>query len=223
MKQSKENKQKELYFQYNTRLNKLLKIVIDQVRSCKIPISRNIDPQVKINTRAKKRYGACQMVNRNGRKKYTIQISSRLYGSDDKTIQGVIAHELLHTCKGAMNHGEKWKRYAAIMNSKYGYNIKRVSSLEEMGLIDKDNFDSKISGEKKKEEKNLQETIDVITTDGKNLKLDKLRMEECRYVIKCCKCGNIIYRMRKSNVVKNPQNYRCRCGGKLEVYVVKEN
>ena len=199
MKQEDRKIQERKYFQYNQRLNKLLALVLEQVRKCKIPASRHINPNVFINTRARKRYGACKLTKINGKRNFTIEISSRLYNSDDKTIQGVIAHEILHTCNGAMNHGEKWKRYAQIMNQTYGYNIKRVSSLEEMGMDD---------GKKSTKENNKGQ-------------LDPQRVAESKYVIKCKKCGNIIYRMRKSNVVKNPENYRCQCGGQLEVYTVK--
>ena len=196
MKHTDKKEQEQLYFQYNQRLDNLLKIVLDQVRDCKIPASRNINPHIFINTRAKKRYGACQQTKRNGKKEYTIEISSRLYNLDDKIIQGVIAHEILHTCKGAMNHGEKWKNYARIMNEKYGYNIKRVSTLEEMGLKDQEN----------KNENN---------NDNCNFPA------EAKYMIKCRQCGSVIYRMRQSNVTKNPQKYRCKCGGQLDVFVIK--
>lgn len=202
MKQYEIKEQERLYFQYSQRLNNLLETVLKQVRSCKIPASRNINPNVFINTRAKKRYGACQMTKKNGKREYTIQISSRLYNSDDKIIQSVIAHEILHTCNGAMNHGEKWKRYANIMNEKYGYNIKRTSTPEEMGLVDDEN------NQNQNENKNQ---------DG----LDRTKLAESKYVIKCRQCGNIIYRMRASNVVKHPENYRCKCGGKLDVYILK--
>lgn len=87
----------------------------------------------EINTRAKKRWGLCKY-NSNG--SYTISISSRLL-ADDVAVDGAIntiIHELLHTCKGCMNHGENWKREANKVNRAYGYNIKRCSSAEEKGV-----------------------------------------------------------------------------------------
>lgn len=38
-----------------------------------------------------------------------------------------------------------------------------------------------------------------------------------KYVIKCKNCNKIFYRQALSNVVKNPERYKCgTCGGKLE-------
>lgn len=44
----------------------------------------------------------------------------------------------------------------------------------------------------------------------------KNRSLEENYVLICKNCGARISRTRKSNVVKHPSNYRCKCGGKLE-------
>ena len=170
----------------NQRLDDLLKIVLKEALACKIPFSKNISENVYINKRAKKRYGACKLENIKGRKKYIIEVSSFVLDADDQTIKGIIAHEVLHTCHGCMNHGERWKRYASILNRAYGYNIKRVATREE-----------------------------------NNLPKENIGVAKPKYAIKCQNCGNIIYRMRMSKVIKNPERYRCKCGGKLEVFVVK--
>ena len=87
----------------------------------------------EVNTRAKKRWGLCEK-HPNG--VYTISISYRLLADDvaDDGAINTIIHELLHTCKGCMNHGENWKREANKVNRAYGYNIKRCSSAEEKGV-----------------------------------------------------------------------------------------
>ncbi len=36
-----------------------------------------------------------------------------------------------------------------------------------------------------------------------------------KYEIVCESCNRVIKRKRESNVTKNPENYRCHCGGKL--------
>lgn len=41
--------------------------------------------------------------------------------------------------------------------------------------------------------------------------------ETYRYKIRCIKCNNLYYRMRKSSIIKNIDRYRCVCGGKLIV------
>lgn len=86
----------------------------------------------EVNTRAKKRWGQCKMVGG----KYSINISIRLLNENVplESLKDTIIHEILHTCKGCMNHGEKWKRHADCVNRKYGYNIKRCSSCEEKGV-----------------------------------------------------------------------------------------
>ena len=36
-----------------------------------------------------------------------------------------------------------------------------------------------------------------------------------KYIVKCKGCGQEFYYHRQGNVVKNPENYRCKCGGML--------
>lgn len=93
-----------------------LQHVLEQVRAAGIPASAQIDPQVRVNTRAKKRYGRC--IFRDGR--YEIELSARLQAADSSVVHTVLAHEVLHTCPGCMNHGARWKQYAAKMGSGTG-------------------------------------------------------------------------------------------------------
>lgn len=88
---------------------------------------------VSINTRAKKRWGQCKYSNG----VYTINISNRLLADelDDMVAKNTITHEILHSCKGCMNHGPEWKALADKVNNAYpGYNIKRTTSCEEKGI-----------------------------------------------------------------------------------------
>ena len=103
-----------------TELNRNLKEVIKQAQDINIPVPADICEQVEINSRPKKRYGCCRL--KNG--VYHIEVSEFILGCDPEKIRGVLAHEILHTCKGCYNHGNMWKRYASMMNSAYGYNIK---------------------------------------------------------------------------------------------------
>lgn len=88
--------------------------------------------EFKVNTRAKKRWGQCKAVPGG----YSINISAILLDerNDEQGLKNTIIHELLHSCKGCMNHGENWKRLAAKVNRAYGYNIKRCSSADEKGV-----------------------------------------------------------------------------------------
>lgn len=111
-------------------IDSLLKEVIREAQAIKIPVPKNINEKVYINPRPKKRFGCCNTMG--GR--FNIEISEFLLKAEPHKIKEVLAHELLHTCKGCRNHGPRWKEYAASMNKAYRYNIKRVSSFEELGL-----------------------------------------------------------------------------------------
>ena len=141
---------------------------------------------VKVNKRAKRRWGQCKAIKNCNRVVYGIEIAERLLQDDvnDKVTETVMLHELLHTCNNCMNHGHEWKTLANKVNMSYGYNIKRCSSSEEYGITD-DNY-----------------------------------CGTAKYKITCEKCGGYTYRQRKSNIIKNPQRFRCGCGGKLIVKVL---
>ena len=71
---------------------------------------------------------------RNG---FEIEVSRFLLdeaGCSEKIVKGVLAHEVLHTCRDCYEHGMLWKSYAGQMNKAYGYQIKRVNSFAEMGM-----------------------------------------------------------------------------------------
>ena len=84
------------------------------------------------NTRAKKRWGQCRAVPGG----YIININTVLLDerNDENGLINTIIHELLHSCEGCMNHGEKWKCLAEIVHREYGLNIKRTASAEEKGV-----------------------------------------------------------------------------------------
>lgn len=114
-------------------INNLLQEIITEAKNINIPIG-NIDPIVRINARAKTRLGQCSR----RADKYFIQISSFIIKEDQKALRETLAHEILHTAPDCMNHGNIWKRYANMMNRKYGYEISRtknIASLENMGIV----------------------------------------------------------------------------------------
>lgn len=165
----------------------ILKEIIDEARAQEIPVPRNICPEIVVNSRPRKRFGCCKKKDDG----FTIEISEFVIdalGWDDYRVRGVVAHELLHACPGCLDHGKIWKEYAARMNKAYGYNIKRASSFEEMGLAEQD----------------------AGSEGGSDAPV-------IRYVIKCRKCGREYPRQRFTCVMKKIDAYRCRCGGKLEV------
>lgn len=169
-------------------INKLLEQVIQEARALKIPVPDHIIGEVYINGRPKKRFGCCR--KKDGR--FLIEISEFILSWEEDRVRGILAHEVLHTCEGCSNHGPLWKEYAERMNRRYGYQIKRVSSFEDMGI-----------GE------------DLRPDCGKK------QEDRIRYIIKCTKCGKEYPRQRFTCVMKKINAYRCQCGGKLVLLEVQ--
>ncbi len=90
--------------------------------------------KVSVNNRAIKRYGMCSY-----QKDGTFSIEISKYLLDERIpeieLKNTIVHEILHTCKGCMNHGNTWKRNANLMNKKYGYRLTRVRTCKEFTKI----------------------------------------------------------------------------------------
>lgn len=112
--------------------DKLLQEGIKQVISAGITPG-NINPNVKINTRAVKRFGQCKKVP-DAKYDYEIEINAKLLNVSKEKLMNTLVHEILHTCKGCMNHGKTWKAYADKMNDKFGYDISRTTSYEKIGI-----------------------------------------------------------------------------------------
>lgn len=110
--------------------DRLLKIAAAQAVEAGVPISDKIQKHIQINRRAKKRFGMC--INKNG--VFTIELSEMLLEAPERSCMQTIAHELIHTCDGCDNHGELFRKYADIMNRRYGYDIRRTNTAEEMGI-----------------------------------------------------------------------------------------
>lgn len=113
-------------------VNVLLADILEQARALGIPVSRNICPQVELNTRAAARFGCCFKRG----EAYQIEVSARLLQAGEGAVRETLAHEVLHTCRGCRDHGERWKSYAARMNGAYGYHISRTNTWEALGLPD---------------------------------------------------------------------------------------
>ncbi len=94
-----------------------------------IPVSEKINGPV-INRRARSRFGRCTKTKFG----YVIEVSSRILVCEEKEIETIMLHELLHTCPNCMNHGSLWKKYAEQVNRKYGYQITPRTSYEKLGI-----------------------------------------------------------------------------------------
>jgi len=111
-------------------INQLLKEVIAEAKAIDIPVSDNISPNVVINRRAKTRFGCCKKLNG----EFVIELSDRVTVAGEKVCKAVLAHEILHSCRGCINHGVRWKSYAEKMNAAYGYDISRTAKSEQLGV-----------------------------------------------------------------------------------------
>lgn len=106
--------------------------------------------------------------------------------SSERAIRNTLIHELLHTCPGCLNHGQKWKAYARIVQNRFGYNIVRAGG-------DKDEASALEAARR-----------------------EKRAGYQTQYLLVCTKCGQEFIRYRKSNLVLHPEKYRCKCGGTIE-------
>lgn len=95
--------------------------------------------EFKVNYRAERRWGQCCPLP-GGR--FSININHRLLdeSTDIDGLKNTLIHELLHTCKGCLNHGSEWKRLADKVNRYYGYGIKRTSSADEKGIDESNRY-----------------------------------------------------------------------------------
>lgn len=109
-----------------------LRQVLSQAAALKIPVSGRIDPHVRINSRAVNRFGCCKYENGI----YYIEVALRVAAGPEKSCREVLAHEALHTCYGCRNHGKRWREYARRMGEAYGYEIRRTSTNERLGVTE---------------------------------------------------------------------------------------
>ena len=114
-------------------VDSLLQTVIAQAIALDIPVSKKISPRVLINTRAKTRFGRCIISSFGG---CTIEIAERVINGSEESCKAILAHEILHSCKGCRNHQALWKSYAHKMKAAYGYDIQRAHHNEALGLPD---------------------------------------------------------------------------------------
>ena len=109
-------------------LTDLLKEMIECAEVIQIPVSRNIDTTVKINPNPTSRWGQCSKKG----SYYTIELTE-IAATNKAAACAVLAHEILHTCPGCMNHGKKWQEYAKKFTKEWGIAISRVNG-EHAGL-----------------------------------------------------------------------------------------
>lgn len=134
------------------KLNKLYLDCVNELNNVGIEILNekeygNID--ISISKRNNKRYGCCKQENPNKNYKiitkrgyrkiinygkysnHHIEVSPWVMQLEDNIIKNTIIHELIHCLPYCNNHGKEFKKYANLINEKYGYNISRVGNKKE--------------------------------------------------------------------------------------------
>jgi len=71
---------------------------------------------------------------------FDIQISELFKNceADILDLKAIIMHELLHTCDGCNNHGELWRKYAALVDSAYHYDVLGFRTRRQVFLKEKE-------------------------------------------------------------------------------------
>ena len=87
-----------------------------------------IDPNVKL-VNVTSYWGKCTRKEDS----HYITLNKKLIQANVEGALETLIHEVLHTVKGCMNHGEMWKSLAKKVNMAYGTNISRATSAAENG------------------------------------------------------------------------------------------
>lgn len=112
--------------EYEKRLNFLLEECLKELETIDIrPYGKILS--IRENSRTKSRLGCCRQIKGGLFPQYQLEISIMLKEWESQKLKEVIIHEVLHTCKGCLNHGALWKELAAEVNKAYGYSIKRTA------------------------------------------------------------------------------------------------
>ncbi len=118
---------------YEKRLNELLEECLEELEAINIrPCGKILG--VRENKRAKKRLGCCKQIKGGLCPEFQLELSVMLQEAEEKTLKEVMIHEILHTCRGCLNHGDRWKQLAERAGKAYGYSIKRTASFEKLGI-----------------------------------------------------------------------------------------
>lgn len=111
-------------------LQKLFRQCCEELDVIGVPYSHNIT-KVSANGRYTTRYGNCTKYCGDGH--YEIQIAKFLLSdklTDDRIVRATIFHELIHTCDGCMNHGERFHYWGNLVSDCYDVEITTTVSRE---------------------------------------------------------------------------------------------
>ena len=111
------------------RIEELKSLVLQirkEMKQAKIPCG--IIDEVKI-ARKNAKYFAITKLEANG--KYSITFSGIALLAGKKSLYNTIYHELCHTCRGCLNHGEKFNKYGDMVYKTFGQKIETYATQKE--------------------------------------------------------------------------------------------
>lgn len=96
---------------------------ISKMKAVHIPVRE--DRVIKIEYESLDCMGMCECECKGDGYLFSIKIKKELSNESVNIMElkEVIIHELIHTCKGCLSHGKTWRKYAKILNDKYGYSL----------------------------------------------------------------------------------------------------
>jgi predicted SprT family Zn-dependent metalloprotease len=128
------------------KIERIFKECKNELNSIGIDFGTDCIVDIKVSKRNNKRYGCCRpeepdlktkyysyvrgrrYVKFKRYKKYHIEISPWVLELNEDIIKNTVIHEMIHCMPECDNHGEIFKYYANIVNTKLGYNISRVGN-----------------------------------------------------------------------------------------------
>jgi len=112
-------------------LNRIAEQCLRDLTSMNIPYGNIRD--FTVNRRSKMRWGQCRYMPDG----FHININEALCdGKHEEGLKSTLIHEILHTCDGCMNHGNRWKHWAAIVHDNTGLNIQTGDTVQNKGFTE---------------------------------------------------------------------------------------
>lgn len=226
----------------NMSLQSVMAVCEKELRDINVPI-RKVE-KITFNDRITSTIGRCAHGSKKNTFKIEITSKMKGFdekgGEYLKALKEVIIHELIHTCDGAFNHGYLFKHYAFSANCHYGYNIQRLADYKHLGVGKTDAERKKeikyavkctrcgALFERTRETKIIKyperyhcrcggalvRVGGVLSPEKKDTTKYAANMAAA-YSLTCESCGKVYARKRMSAAVRNPERYKCTCGGKL--------
>lgn len=103
-------------------LKKIAAECIAEMKKVCIPVRDNEIIEINVKDTGQS-LGVC--IHEENYRNYKIIIHDKLISDEcpAKELKEVMIHELIHTCPRCGIHGKTWRKYAMIMNEKYGYSL----------------------------------------------------------------------------------------------------